>query len=186
MNRLLSALIFIGLFTFISCNNQSRDNSKGGSEDLGAQNTDSLIHGYKFGMTREEFLDYSWELNRSEVVTNGSGAEIAEDVEWLKVPAQRFFYPIFLDEKIVQMPVSYSYTGWAPWNRSLFPDSLMLDLLPVFTEEYGARFDTLRTNDGGKVYVGIYGDTQIYVERQTHMKVMVTFTDLTKVENLNN
>ncbi len=77
---------------------------------------DSLFLGYHFGMTREDFFEHSWKLNKQKVVLNGTGAEILQTENALKSEAQKIFYPKFKDEKIVRMPVKYSYDGWAPWN----------------------------------------------------------------------
>ena len=46
----------------------------------------------------------------------------------LKYPGLMDFYPRFVEGKISEMPVTFNYAGWAPWNQKLSSDSLQHDV----------------------------------------------------------
>lgn len=150
----------------------------------GVQN-DSLFLGYSFGMTRDDFFDHSWAINKQGLVLNGSGAEIVEDLQTLKAPAKRVFYPSFNNEQIAAMPVTYSYKGWAPWNRHLFSDSLLIDLKKVLEQEYGGQFVMFPDTAESKSYIQISGNREIRIFEESESEVIVIFKDLSNqtVEN---
>ena len=84
-----------------------------------------------------------------------------ENVDWLKAPAKRSFYPNFVDNKIVQFPIIYSYKGWAPWNTHLSADSLLQHLIPILSEEYDVVFEPLSKEIDNKIYVGRINNSEI-------------------------
>lgn len=171
----------ISLLILVSCSNKANQNQQETVASITIQEADSLIHDYTFGMTRDEFFELSWKYNSDGILINGSGAEIVEDINWLIAPAKRVFYPKFVDEKIVQMPIIYSYKGWAPWNTHLSADSLMYHLLPVISEEYGVEFETLSESSDNVIYVGIVGNTEIEISTISSFEVEVTYTDLSNI-----
>ena len=71
------------------------------------------------------------------------------------------FYPDFYKDKIVDMPVMFSYEGWAPWNKQFHADSLMVKLLPLFKKWYGDDFKTLQHPAQGLVYYKMDGKRRI-------------------------
>ncbi len=164
----------------IACSNKPENNQFNSENMKPNTSTDTLIFDYTFGMTRDEFFDYSWRLNSQGIVSNGNGAEIAESIDWLKSPAKRIFYPTFIDDKIVRFPISYRYEGWAPWNEHLNPEELIKELLPILSDDYGVKFDTLKTKEGQRTYVGTFSNTEIVVFKETHSNALVVFTDLSK------
>lgn len=139
---------------------------------------DSLILDYTLGMSRDEFFDYSWEINKEGIVVNGAGAEIVQDVDWLNSPARRKFYPNFIDDKVVQLPVEYTYNGWAPWNEHLVSDSLLQDVLNYMAPVYEVSFSQRIIESGDTVYYSIKANQEIRLEIIDESSIRVTFTDL--------
>lgn len=143
---------------------------------------DSLFLGYYFGMTRKEFYEHSWKLNKEEKIVNGNGAEIKQETKSLKAPGQKIFYPDFKNEKIFRMPVKYSYNGWAPWNRHLWADSLKLDVKGLLEERYQIKFKEIISPKTGKEYLyNISANKEIRISELDNMVVLVEYIDLTKI-----
>ena len=112
-----------------------------GGRQTSSQHTqyDSLFLGIYLGMERKAFYDHCWELNRLKVFTNGpttASVEYKLDKE-LDQPVMMRFYPDFYKEKIVDMPVTFSYEAWAPWNKQYTSEVLFPKVLLIFEKWYG-------------------------------------------------
>lgn len=141
---------------------------------------DSLFLGYYLGMTKQEFYDHSWSLNKQKKVIQGDGNKsVMYEVDELNHKAKMNFYPKFYEDKIHIMPVRYSYNGWAPWNKDLWSDSLLVDLLDLYEEKYNTDFKEIDHPDFDRsAYVSIQGNRSISMFKQDDQHVLVTFTDL--------
>ncbi|NBC02402.1 MAG: hypothetical protein GVY20_01720 [Bacteroidetes bacterium] len=179
-------LLFILVASFlVHCNSQSKSEYQLEVEKEMAKGVrnDSLFLGYHFGMTQKEFYEHSWKLNKEELIRNGTGAEILQTVNDLKAPADKIFYPEFKDEKIVEMPVTYSYHGWSPWNRHLWADSLKLDLKRYLEDKYNISFKVIENpSSGQKVFYQISANKEIRISEVDQSKVRVRYIDLTKIQ----
>jgi hypothetical protein len=174
-------LLLIFSLILISCSNKPNQQQDNSQEIVQSQGPDTLIHDYTFGMTRDEFFDLSWKYNAEGVLINGSGAEIVENIDWLVAPAKRVFYPNFENEKIVQLPIVYSYKGWAPWNEHLSADSLMQHLIPEISKDYNVSFEPLSESSDRTIYIGRVNNTEIEISTKSSFEVQVTFTDLSNI-----
>jgi hypothetical protein len=144
---------------------------------------DSLFLGYYFGMGREEFRDYSWQLNQDGVLTGF--VEIDYQVDFLKSKATMSFYPEFQDEKIVRMPVTIGYDAWAPWNEQFWPEVLVEDLKEYYENEYDAEFTLLYVPEiERQAFVSIDGNREIRIYKNAEATAMVDFIDLNSVETV--
>lgn len=142
---------------------------------------DSLFLGYHFGMTRREFYDHSWKLNRQKLVMQGNNNQFVEYVvKELKHEATMNFYPDFHEEEIYRMPVIYAYEGWAPWNRNLWADSLEQDILELYKEKYGDKFIKMKHPElEVPSYIIIDGNKRIAIYQSNDSRtVAAVFTDL--------
>jgi hypothetical protein len=133
-------------------------------------------------MSKKEFFDHSWKLNKQKKISNGNGAEILQETEGLKAPGQKIFYPDFKNDKIVRMPVKYSYDGWAPWNRHLWADSLKLDVKRLLEERYQIEFKEINSSKTGKKYLyHVSANKEIRISELDDSKVLVEYIDLTQI-----
>jgi len=140
---------------------------------------DSLFLEIKFGMTRNEFYDHCWELNKECLVSHGPGnATVYYPLTELKHQASMNFYPHFYQEKIYQMPVIFNYDAWAPWNTELGSDSLRWDVLELMEKWYGDDFFKVEDPDGGFAHVKIDGNRRIMITKAGDRTVEVLYTDL--------
>ena len=170
----LSMIIITGLS---SC---SSDYHKMVDKELasGVKN-DSLFLGLEFGMTSKEFYAQCWDLNRRELVVQGSAnSTVKYDLAGLNQPATMDFYPDFHQDRIFQMPVTIDYKAWAPWNKSLSSDSLQIDVLNLFEQWYGKGFLKVESPERGIAYVKVDGNRRITIFKADELDIHVLFTDL--------
>lgn len=169
-------LIFSILFT-VSCDQKVDYEQLVESELKKGVRNDSLFLGYHFGMNRQEFFDYSWKLNQKKVITGG--LRIIYELDDFKKSATMKFYPEFKDNQIYKIPVEISYDGWAPWNKDLFSDSLMVEILDRYKDIYGENF--IKTNhpeNGKEAWINVSGNRRISIFKKDDSIVQVEFVDL--------
>ena len=141
---------------------------------------DSLFMGLSFGMTSEEFFEHCWGLNKDSLVKQGSAnMSVQYDInEEFKYPATMNFYPIFGDDRIVEMPVRFIYNGWAPWNKELAPDKLAMEVKHWYEDIYGKGFITITHPLKGEAYTKIDGNRRITIYVENDLYVWAIFTDM--------
>ena len=141
---------------------------------------DSLFMGISLGMTQKEFYDHCWKLNKDSVVKQGtSNMSVQYNImEELEYEATMNFYPSFADEKIVEMPVRFIYTGWAPWNKELSASNLALDVKRWYEDIYGTGFITVSHPMKGEAYIKIDGNRRITIYNENDLYVWAIFTDM--------
>lgn len=179
-------LLLILSFTVISCNQKVEYEEWAKNELTKEVQRDSLFLGYHFGMTRQEFYDHSWSLNKQKKVIQGEGnRSVMYQTDELDHRAKMNFYPKFHEEKIYIMPVQYSYNAWAPWNKDLWSDTLLVNLLDLYEEKYDADFKQINHPDLGRpAYTSIQGNRSITMLKKDDQHVIVTFTDLNVREKI--
>ena len=144
------------------------------------ENYDSLFLGMYLGMDKKAFYDHCWELNRLKVFSHGptnTSVEYKLATE-LEQPVLMRFYPSFYKDKIVDMPVTFSYEAWSPWNKQFASDSLFVKMLPVFKKWYGEDFKKLQHPAQGTVYYKMDGKRRINLFIRDDQFVQAVFTDL--------
>ncbi len=147
---------------------------------------DSLFLGIKFGMTRKDFFSHCWDLNKKGVLTQGPGnlsVQYKLDSSNLKSSAYLWFYPEFEDDKIVKMPMKITYQAWAPWNKQLSSDSLLVDVKKMLVKWYGGDFILVKNNSDDRVlWVKIDGNRRIRLFIENISTVRADITDLIELE----
>jgi hypothetical protein len=174
MNRILLYCLATALgASLLSCD---KNKFKFGAK----KNYDSLFLGLYLGMDRQAFFDRCWELNDQQVATNGGSVQSVKYVleTELERPVIMEFYPVFYKEKIIEMPVVYTYDAWAPWNKEFSSDSLLVKMVPVFEKWYGEGFKALDHETMGKVYVKMDGKRRINLFIRDDRYVQAVFSDM--------
>ena len=141
---------------------------------------DSLFLGFSFGMERREFYDYCWEMNKQKKFMHGTGTTSVQYIlenETPKPVIMRFF-PSFHDERIYEMPVTFTYEAWAPWNKQYWSDVLLEQMYEVFKKWYGDDFQLIEHPTQGKVYAKIDGHRRINLFIRDDQFVQAVFTDM--------
>jgi hypothetical protein len=140
-------------------------------------------------MTGKDFFTHCWEMNKKGLFTDGRGNTAVFcklDKNELKFNASMSFYPVIIENKITEMPVVFQYEAWAPWNKHLFADSLVAEVLNLCQRWYGNGnpFIQLTGPEDRKIYVKVDGNRRITIRKKNDMEVEVKYTDLLKERSM--
>jgi hypothetical protein len=176
----LLPLLVIGM-VLGACSTKSKYDRKLKQELASGVRYDSLFMGMYFGMPQRDFYGHCWKLNKQGLIRQGPGNTTVEYVmkDELKHAATMDFYPSFVDGKIYEMPVRFTYTGWAPWNKELSVENLQKDVLHWFEKLYGTDFLEVVHPKKGSAFVKINGNRRISIYKEDNVHVMAVFTDMT-------
>jgi hypothetical protein len=169
--KYLVYMLFLGFVLLFSCQEKPA---------TGEGPYDSLFLGIHFGMDKKVFYDYCWEMNKQKKFIHGP---TNENVEYkleneLDYPVYMRFYPNFFEDRIYQMPVTFTYESWAPWNKNFDSKVLIEKLIPVLERWYNVKFQSKVLPKTGKAYANITGNRRISVFIKDDQYVQVIFTDL--------
>jgi len=177
----LAVLFFAG-----ACRNDSNTYSGLVKKELASGKvSNQLLMDIHFGMTQKEFFNYCWSMHNKGIFDDGSNstAVLYRLPAQLKYPGSMNFYPVFRKDTIYKMWAQFTYDAWAPWNRHLFSDSLMLDVVRLYNKWYpGNDFLKLTNPSRGTIYVKIDGNRRIIVGKKDDAHVNVDYMNLL-VEN---
>jgi hypothetical protein len=181
MNRTMwMVMVMVAALLMGGCSPKSRYDQKLKRELASGIRHDSLFMGIYLGMSDKDFYTVCWELNREGVIRQShSNTSVQYDPgEKLNHSATLEFYPKFVDNKIVEMPVKFSYDGWAPWNKELSSRQLVEDILAWYEEEYGKGFIAVSHPIKGKAYTKIDGNRRITIYQEDDLYAWAIFTDM--------
>jgi hypothetical protein len=141
---------------------------------------DSLFFGLYFGMPEKEFYTHCWNLNHKGMIKQGESNTTAEYElkNEFKYPAVMDFYPKFYQGKISEMPVTFKYKGWTPWNKTLSSDNLQKEVVKWYEKTYGTGFIQVKHKLHGIAYIKIDGNRRITIFKQDELRVWAVFTDM--------
>jgi hypothetical protein len=146
---------------------------------------DSLFLGLYLGMPEKDFYIHCWELNKKGLIKQGSNNTTVEyRINELKHPGIMNFYPSFVESKIAEMPVKFTYAGWAPWNQKLSSDSLQYDVMQWIEKKYGNSFMKVDHPKRGSAYIKLDGNRRITIYRENDINVWAVFSDVSVMKEL--
>lgn len=178
-NLIRSFPVFLLILGFQSCDFKSPL-----SFDDKPTEYDSLFFGTYLGMPKKDFFDLCTELNKDQIITQALGGTTNVEhriVDQYDSEVSMRFFPTFIEEKVFEMPVTYSYVAWAPWNRQYWAENLLPKVLEKYKLVYGEEFKLIEHPIQGKVYYKIDGKRRINLFIKDEQHVLAVFTDL-KVE----
>ena len=145
---------------------------------------DSLFFGLYLGMTADSFYKHCWELNKTKKFKQGQfNTSVEYTMDELEYPAVMNFYPTFNDVGVVaEMPVMFNYKGWAPWNKKLWADSLVLQVKDLMEKWYGPGFIEMKHPEKGTRYVKVDGNRRIILWAVDEQYVKALYSDLTRIK----
>ncbi len=179
------ALLLITLsFSIMSCK-KSYQEIEAAELATGIRN-DSVFLGINLNMDRKEFYAHCWELNKQGKVINGPSnlsVEYRLKNSELRDSAYLRFYPDFDGKEINKMDIEFGFLNWAPWNKNLELDSLVLDASNLLEKWYGKnKFMFFEDDKNRKVWVKVDGNRRIRLWKADVRKVQGDITDLTKIK----
>lgn len=172
------ALIFLSI-AFQGCNSPALY-----SPENDIAKSDSLFLGFYLGMPQKDFFDHCTELNSQQKITQGPGGTTSVEHRisgMFDGDVSMRFFPTFIEEKIYEMPVTYTYDSWAPWNKEFSSEVLFLKILESYKSIYGDDFKITNHKYQGKIYYKIDGKRRINLFIKDDQFVQAIFTDM-KVE----
>ncbi|MDH5398890.1 MAG: hypothetical protein OEX02_12130 [Cyclobacteriaceae bacterium] len=178
--------LFVAIFTWTSCNTKSKYDQMVEEGLASGEHYDSLFLGISLGMTDSAFYTHCWQLNKQQLVYQGSGnmSVLYKLKEELKHAATMEFYPEFVAGKIAKMKAIIKYDGWSPWNEDMSNNELQEDVLQLFKNWYGDDFMEVKHPHNGVAYVKIQGNRRISIYVNDDTSVVVFFTDLAMESDL--
>ncbi|MHA7099730.1 hypothetical protein [Roseivirga pacifica] len=186
--RILGALIIVCSIVAFSCQPKSEYQKLVDKELSRNIRLDSLFLGISFDMPKKEFFAHCWELNNQRVLVNGAG-ELSikyDPSDYFKHPTNMSFYPKYVNDRIVTMPVEFQYKNWALWNEEASVEVLIEDVQKVFLEWYGGNDFTeiVNKDETLRVWVKVDGNRQIRLYKKNVSTVRVEISDLTELNRL--
>lgn len=140
---------------------------------------DTTLMGVYFGMTRKDFYAHCWKMNKQGLVKQGSkNLTVEYELTNLKSPAKLNFFPSFKDDTIFDVSATAEYIAWAPWNKDLCADSLLLDLITKWEFEYGNDFLHVTHPEKGELYVDVDGNRRIILSTIDEKTVKILYSNL--------
>lgn len=140
-----------------------------------------MLFDVRFGMTRKEFYAYCWLMHQKDSFDDGgNGSSVLYRMKnQLKYPASMHFSPEFRRDSIYRVEAQVVYDGWAPWNRQLFADSLLTDLVRFYRRWYpGNDFIKVTDPKRGIIYVKVDGNRRIILGKKDDSQVNVDYSNL--------
>ena len=182
----LLALLIISISVIYGCSPKSRYERRLKQELAKGVRYDSLFLGLYLGMPEKDFYMHCWTLNQKGLIRQGSNNTTVEYQmrNELKYPGIMNFYPSFVDSKIAEMPVKFTYAGWAPWNKRLSSDSLQLDVMQWIKKNHGNSFMKVDHPKRGSAYINLEGNRRITVFKENDMNVWAVFCDMSVMKEL--
>jgi hypothetical protein len=140
-------------------------------------------------MASKEFFTHCWEMNKKGIFTDGKSNTAVLyrlDKNELKYSASMTFYPEMDQNRISKMTATIQYDGWAPWNKHMFSDSLVNDVLSLFKKWYSSGNPFIKMTDPEKntFYVKVDGNRRITISKKNDMEIKVNYTDMLKEKSV--
>lgn len=146
----------------------------------------NLPMGLEMGMTKKNYFDACWKLNKQKVIGAGPGNQYAAyklltngETDSLNTISM-LFYGMFDEENVMRgMDLIMEYQNWAPWNKKYHSPKLLAVLEKHYMQEYpGNNFFKLKVNDEIDASVKVDGNRRITMYPLSDKKVAVKIIDL--------
>ena len=190
MLKVIFLLLFMGVIIAGCENTGSTEYDRVVKQELASgKKMDSIFFGLYFGMKSKDFFTYCWQMSKQGIFTDGVNNQFVLyklNNKELKYPASMNFYPDFQGDKIFRMRVMYQYDGWAPWNKQMYSDSLVQDVLHLYEKQFQKNpFITMTDKKRGTIYVKVDGNRRITIGRYNDAVVKADITDLIVERQMN-
>ena len=181
MREKINFYFFLTLL-FISCSTGSYSSLEE-SELRSGIRYDSLFLGVKFGMTSSDFYSHCWDLNRKKLITQGPSNNSVRyylPTESIGQKIEMLFYPVFDNDIVYEVNTTFSYTGWAPWNKETSSDYLIDEVREILSEWYNSKFYEIKNpKNNSTLYTTVSGNRRIVITKVSEREVRARYTDLT-------
>lgn len=146
---------------------------------------DSILLGIDLADSREEFYAKCTELNKQQLITQGSSGfsvlHFFKDslVHKKATEIKLLFSPIFdKEDTLAGMDLDFSYTNWAPWNKSYQSDSLEIKLMELIEKKYKGNPFILVESNKVPLKVKLDGNRRMIIVKKNEQIVSVKVQDI--------
>jgi hypothetical protein len=141
---------------------------------------DSLFYSIKFGMRSSDYRAHCRKMNNVGVFIDGPANSAVEfNVPGMDHETVCYFTPQFFRDKIYLVSATFQYKSWAPWNRSLFSDSLQSSLIKLTKTWYPNSKSLIVTHPKkSDAFVMIEANRRVSIFIEDDRKVKIVFRDL--------
>jgi hypothetical protein len=180
-------LFFFSIVLFLSaCRNSEKKNLAYVEQQELAKGirNDSLFLGFYFGMPKEDFLNYCWSMNKQKQFVDGNGMTVEYQLgkRDFSFPLKMNFYPQFKNDRINEMPISFSYKSYEFFNQKMTTETILNDVKKLMEQWYGNNFFVtslpLPFPANIKGYALVQGNRRVLIFVEKEVEVMVFITDL--------
>jgi hypothetical protein len=140
-------------------------------------------------MAQKDFFDQCTELNKQQKITQGPGGTTSVEHKIKGTyggDVSMRFFPTFIKKEMFEMPVTYTYDSWAPWNKEYSSAVLLPKILESYKATYGGDFKVVNDRYHGKIYYRMDGKRRINLFMKDDQFVQAIFTDMEVEERLKN
>lgn len=134
-------------------------------------------------MTSKEFYAHCWDLNRKKLITQGPSNNSVRyylPTESIGQKIEMLFYPVFDNDIVYEVNTTFSYTGWAPWNKETSSDYLIDEVREILSEWYDSKFYEIKNRKtNSTLYTTVSGNRRIVITKVSEREVRARYTDLT-------
>ena len=184
MNRISFFILF--LIIIISCQTNPYLELER-NELASGERYDSLFLGVKFGMTSKDFYAHCWDLNKRQLITQGPSNNSVRyylPTESVGQKIEMLFYPVFDNDIVYEVNSTFSYTGWAPWNKETDSDYLIEEVRDILSNWYSTNFFEIKNPKNNSIlYATVNGNRRIAITKVSEREVRARYTDLTVEKN---
>lgn len=133
---------------------------------------------FKFGMSRTEFFELCKSYNdQGKVIQGSKNISVAYfDTINYKSQVEVNFYPDFNKKDLIyQMPIRMNYSNWAPWNKELRADSLVVELVHNLEKSEGYVFKSRMDKNNKPMYYSKNGPKLVQVFNEDDYYVQLLY-----------
>ena len=134
-------------------------------------------------MTSKDFYAHCWDLNKRQLITQGPSNNSVRyylPTESIGQKIEMLFYPVFENDIVYEVNSTFSYTGWAPWNKETSSDYLMDEVRDILSGWYATEFIEIKNPKNNNIlYATVNGNRRIAITKVSEREVRARYTDLT-------
>ena len=174
------------LFVICGCTGKSAYKEMLHDELASGVRNDSLFLDIGFGMGKKDFYTHCWDLNKQGLIKQGPNnlsVEYRMDSA-ISSPVFMRFYPQFEENKIIRMPIEFSYVTFTPTDKSTTSEALIGEVKTLMEEWYGDGFIYMEDEEGARsLWIKVDGNGQIRIFKKDVATVAVDITDMSVASN---
>ena len=97
------------------------------------------------------------------------------------------FYPVFDNDIVYEVNTTFSYTGWAPWNKETSAEYLMDEIVDLLSDWYSTEFYEIKNpKNMSRLFAAVNGNRRITITKISEREIRARFTDIITEKSIKN